>query len=164
MVGLTCVGIRLGLFSWRPETERRIQKEEWGSEEEEFRSTQGFHLGSRGLFEQVQPHLLSRSVLSNSTRRLTPRGSATFLRLESAFARAWSKCEQRLWGVWRRPRARGRPASLRGTQSTFTSSILRRAEARAPHIEVCAWRNKHSSPTWAGALRVGADLTPTTTL
>ena len=32
MVGLTCVGIRLGLFSWRPETERRIQKEEWGSE------------------------------------------------------------------------------------------------------------------------------------
>ena len=32
MVGLTCVGIRLGLFSWRPEIERIIQKEEWGSE------------------------------------------------------------------------------------------------------------------------------------
>ena len=109
MVGLTCVGIRLGLFSWRPETERRIQKEEWGSEEEEFRSTQGFHLGSRELFEQVQPHLLSRSVLSNSTRRLTPRGSATFLRLESVFGRAWSECEQRTWGVWRR----GTPTSHR---------------------------------------------------
>ena len=25
VVGLTCVGIRLGLFSWRPETARRIQ-------------------------------------------------------------------------------------------------------------------------------------------
>ena len=67
MVGLTCVGIRLGLFSWRPETERRIQKEEWGSEWEselgERRASTGNETGAWKVGSRKQ--VVRRSIVAH---------------------------------------------------------------------------------------------------